>query len=258
MKITWHGAASLLIETEKTKILFDPFLSSKYSENQNKLSDFANIEHILITHGHFDHLAAVPLLSKQSECCIYCSSTASQTLEKNSVDADHIVTIFPGNTLFFNDIEIKVLTGKHITFDKKLIGQTLFNKDCLLHFPGLLSTAWKNMHFPGKNEIYHYLVKAEGKTILILGSMALDEATTYPQYVDLLILPYQGCSNPVETALSIIRTISPRTIILDHFDNAFPPVTKSMPTKLLKKALDNEFPGLPVAKPSAGKYITLI
>ena len=74
----------------------------------------------------------------------------------------------------------------------------------------------------------------------------------------MLILPYQGTTNLVSTALSIIAQIEPRTVLLDHFDDAFPPISQHIDTKPLKKALTEHYPELPVVKPTAGKAITLL
>lgn len=258
MKITWYGAASLLIEANNTNLLFDPFISGKGAENKTTLLDFLHCENILITHGHFDHLSGVPKIMNVSDVTVYCGQVAANTLEKLHCDSDQIAALVPGNILFFDDVKVSVLKGKHVHFDQKLIHQTLFSKNTLLHAANLIPLSYKNFQYPEAGETLSYLVEANGKSILVLGSMALDEYTEYPQFVDLLILPYQGCSDLVACALDIIRKIQPRTVILDHFDNAYPPVSKSTPTKLLKKALKEQFPDLPVAKPTAGKYITLI
>ena len=114
------------------------------------------------------------------------------------------------------------------------------------------------MKYREAQETLIYQIEAEEKVVLVLGSLALDENTEYPQYVDMLVLPYQGSSDLVTKAVSIIERISPRTVLLDHFDDAFPPITTPIDTKPIKKALDNAFPELPVAKPTAGKAVTLL
>ena len=73
----------------------------------------------------------------------------------------------------------------------------------------------------------------------------------------MLVLPYQGATELVSPALSIIETLHPKTVFLDHFDDAFPPISRHIDTKPLKKALEDRYPDLPVVKPAAGKPVTL-
>lgn len=56
MKLTWLGHASWLIETKGGRILLDPFLNENPAA-KIKADEISDIGHILISHGHFDHVA---------------------------------------------------------------------------------------------------------------------------------------------------------------------------------------------------------
>jgi len=65
MKLTYFGHSCFLVETSGHKLLFDPFITP------NELAgavDFDSIEAdtILISHGHFDHLADAESLAKKT------------------------------------------------------------------------------------------------------------------------------------------------------------------------------------------------
>ena len=60
MKITWFGTASILLESEGEKLLFDPFVQLAGGSNPNSLEDFPADTDICITHGHVDHLFFLP------------------------------------------------------------------------------------------------------------------------------------------------------------------------------------------------------
>lgn len=258
MKITWFGTASLLIENEENRILLDPFLPLKGAENHPSLLDYQKEDSILITHGHIDHLGSIPKILLHADATVYCSAVPAAALEKKKVDGDQIVIIRPGDILLFGNIKTSVLPGKHIRFDSRLIRHTLCNPRILRYFPNFLSLLFHHHTYAEGNETLTYLIEANGKRILVLGSLALHETTEYPKYVDMLILPYQGSSDLVSAALSIIARIEPRTVLLDHFDDAFPPISRHIDTKPLRKILKERYPGLPVVKPTAGKAITLL
>lgn len=258
MKITWYGTASLLIEHEEDRILIDPFLTFRGAQNRPSLTSYIKEESILITHGHIDHLHSIPKIMANCDATVYCSMTPAATLEKKGADEDRIVVIRPGTKLTFGKITVQALQGRHIRFDKKLVRRTLINPRIFRHFFHFMFLLLNHHIYKEAQETLAYRIEAGGKVILVLGSLGLDEQTDYPKYADMLILPYQGAADLVTPALSIIEKLSPRTVLLDHFDDAFPPISAQVDTKPLKKALAERFPDLPVVKPTAGKAVTLI
>ena len=87
--------------------------------------------------------------------------------------------------------------------------------------------------------------------------MALDEKTEYPQGTDLLILPYQGKRRPEKAACEIVEKLKPKRILLDHFDDAFPPVSREEDTRPFYRMLSSRFPQIQAVKPKAGKPVRL-
>lgn len=65
MHIHFHGHACFEIEWEAGRILIDPFLSGNPAAAA-KPEDFTNLDGILVTHGHSDHLGDAIQLSKQT------------------------------------------------------------------------------------------------------------------------------------------------------------------------------------------------
>jgi L-ascorbate metabolism protein UlaG (beta-lactamase superfamily) len=66
MKIIWLGHGSFRIEIEDQTLLIDPWLTGNpvLPEDQHEAAT-QGADHILITHGHFDHTADVVALSKK-------------------------------------------------------------------------------------------------------------------------------------------------------------------------------------------------
>ncbi len=67
MNIIWLGHGSFRIEIEDQVLLVDPWLTGNpmLSEDQHEAAT-AGATHILVTHGHFDHITDVPDISKST------------------------------------------------------------------------------------------------------------------------------------------------------------------------------------------------
>ena len=50
----------------------------------------------------------------------------------------------------------------------------------------------------------------------------------YPTEADLLILPYNGWADNLPPAERVIRRLRPKRVLLDHWDDTFPPVTRPL------------------------------
>ena len=67
MKITWLGHASFRIEVGNQVLLLDPWLNGNpVFDAKNKAAAIKGATHILVTHGHGDHAADAPGLSKET------------------------------------------------------------------------------------------------------------------------------------------------------------------------------------------------
>jgi L-ascorbate metabolism protein UlaG (beta-lactamase superfamily) len=75
--------------------------------------------------------------------------------------------------------------------------------------------------------------------------------------VDVLILPYQGNNDLPARAEVVVKRLNPKSIILSHFDNAFPPMSRNVDLRPFKQMMEKNFPMVFVVKPEAGKPILL-
>ena len=86
MHIHFHGHSCFEIEGNAGRILIDPFLTGNPSTTA-KPEDFTQLDAILVTHGHSDHLGDAIQLSKQTgapiiavfELAVYCQSQGAKT-----------------------------------------------------------------------------------------------------------------------------------------------------------------------------------
>ncbi|WP_075996248.1 metal-dependent hydrolase [Salaquimonas pukyongi] len=79
MKITWYGHSAFGVETGKAKILIDPFFFGPYEDEDKKNSAINGTTHVLLTHGHDDHIGDSLAICRQTgamlvanfEICMY-------------------------------------------------------------------------------------------------------------------------------------------------------------------------------------------
>ena len=65
MKLTWYGHSAFRVEAGGATILIDPFLTDNPSWDGGWEGPAEGVTHVLITHGHNDHLGdALPILKK--------------------------------------------------------------------------------------------------------------------------------------------------------------------------------------------------
>lgn len=117
---------SFLIKTDKTIFMVD--CGFNYKETENRLSElgltFSDINHILITHEHEDHMRAIKMIIKKEKIQISCSYG---TAKKIGI-VDEVNIINPGEILVDNDLQVEVVPVPH---DAREPCHYVFKKDTL-------------------------------------------------------------------------------------------------------------------------------
>ena len=254
VKLKWYGTATILLEKEGTKLLFDPFLSLNDKCFKPPMDELSAIENILVTHGHLDHIAGIPAILKQSAGTgkVYCTAKPRETLIIKGIDETRIQQITPGDHLSFGPFEVHVLKGKHIVFNKGIVIKTFFNARILAYRDNLKYILKENRICTEAGETVVYDISVANKRVLLLGSLNLDDNTEYPEGADLLILPFQGRSDISKYAMPFIGRLQPKKVLLDHFDDSFPPISSSVETGPFVSLMRRKYPDIPVICPQAG------
>lgn len=225
MKIIWHGTASVEIQNNEGKIITDPFVPLKGSTVDVSIDEFDGFTDILITHGHIDHILSIPEIVKRNpEVKVYCTETPYRVLNEKGVPQHNLVRIGYGQELDISGFHIKTYYGRHAILPKatpKLVAGILFNRNV----GNLPFIARENRICVENDETVFYEIQCEGKTISLMGSMNLREDTEYPTGSDVLILPYNGWSDNLTPARSVIGRLKPKLVLLDHYDITFPPIS---------------------------------
>lgn len=80
IEVIWHGHSTWSVRTEKAHLLIDPFLESNPSAKTKPTK--INPTHILISHGHFDHIADAAAIAKRTGAQVLANYEIATWLSK--------------------------------------------------------------------------------------------------------------------------------------------------------------------------------
>lgn len=87
IKITWYSHACLMIETDKTNLIVDPFISGNPLSPVN--ADEIAVDYILLSHGHGDHLGDTVEIAKRTGATVISNFEIQNWLVKQGVKNTH-------------------------------------------------------------------------------------------------------------------------------------------------------------------------
>ena len=257
IKIKWFGTASIIIDINGEKSLFDPFFRWNKKLERPDLRTFCDVDYIFNTHAHFDHTSDLPIILKNSHACLFATPQAIKCLKNVGADISNVKEISPNEKIITKNAKIVIHKSVHIKFDFLLIMRTIFRTLFKFQVLKAIKILKMNHKFKMRNEIVAYEIDAENKKIFIMGSAGYIKNYQYPKNIDVLLFPFQGRSDMVKYSIKIIRKINPSTIILDHFDNSYPPITHDMKTNKFIKAINKNFPHVKIISPKYNEEIVI-
>ncbi len=88
MNITYYGHACFEVELEGIKLLFDPFITPNPLASGIDVSAI-QVDYILLSHGHEDHVADVEKIYENSNCTIISSFEVVSWFQKKGLENGH-------------------------------------------------------------------------------------------------------------------------------------------------------------------------
>jgi L-ascorbate metabolism protein UlaG (beta-lactamase superfamily) len=231
-EVLWLGQASVRITTPGGKVIvIDPWLRTnpKTPANFKNLEALGKVDLVLVTHGHFDHVADAPDLAKMHKIPMYGPAGLNQTL----------------TTLGVLPMELSPRFGKGGTIEPFGKGGV---KITATHAEHSSEYAWKNpattkdeVHVGG--EPVGFIVEMEnGFKIYHMGDTGLfGDMKFIGEYYkpDLLLIPIGGhfVMSPADAAYAVKNYLKPRYALPIHYGTI--PVLRGTPEEF-SAALGNE------------------
>lgn len=196
MDITWHSHSCFQISSNGTEIVIDPFLADNPKASVSH--DEIDATQILVTHGHFDHIADAVAIAKRTGAPIAGTfELASWCESQGATGGNQGANI--GGTVEFDGGWAKLVPAIHTS---QIEG--------------------------GPATVAHgFVIGIGGKTIYHLGDTALTcnfKLVPDRMPIDLALVPIGGFyTMDWEDAVTAVEMIKPKQVIPMHYDT-FPPI----------------------------------
>jgi L-ascorbate metabolism protein UlaG (beta-lactamase superfamily) len=170
MKLTWYGHSAFRIDVGAAKILIGPFLSDSPSWNKGWEEPAEDVTHVLLTHGHNDHVGDALAILKKTDAMWVANFEICNYFAGLGANSDKVNPGLHGGTVERGGFTAAFVNASHSSSFAMKDGQNVY----LGNLTGLV------LHFPSDKTLYHM-----GDTD-IFGDMALIEELHKP---DIGIVP---------------------------------------------------------------------
>ncbi len=196
--LTWLSHASWLIETGDHRILLDPFLSDNPTAT-TKADELDPISHILLSHGHFDHVADAAAIANRNGATIVASFEVAQWFATNQ--------------------------GIESTVGMNLGGATELPFGTVKMIPALHSSSLPDGSYGGNPA--GFLLTIDGKRIYFACDTALfGDMRLYAHKVDVAIVPIGDLfTMGIDDSVAATKLIEPQRVLPTHY-NTWPPIAQ--------------------------------
>lgn len=246
MELDWLGTAGIILHSGDTAVAFDPFggiYPGDFRSPSGKLSieeACRGVDGVLVTHGHIDHIYHIPRVFGGTSTPIYSTAAPRKTLARHGVDEAQLRLITPDWAGKIGSFSVRTYRSRHCRYDLALIMRTALSRRVFRHLIHLIALGLHIPLYRQGGEILFYEVESGDCRVQIMGSLNLDPDTVYPTGADVLVLPFQGRSDLSRWAFPLVRRLAPRAILLDHYDDSFPPLSDNVDTSDFCMAIERE------------------
>ena len=195
--ITWLGHSCFSIQTGKLTLLVDPFLEESPTAPVGAAEVAADF--ILLTHGHFDHVADAVAVAARTEATVVANFEIGQWLKGQGVAEEKVVAMNTGGMVELPFGRVK-MTPAH-------------------HSSGLPDGSYGGVAGGFVLQLDRERIYLAGDTALMLDMKLIGMGG-----LDLAVLPIGDLyTMGPDDALEAIKLLNPRSVIPCHY-NTWPPI----------------------------------
>jgi L-ascorbate metabolism protein UlaG (beta-lactamase superfamily) len=195
-ELTWLGHASWLLKTDNHKILVDPFLDD--SPKSPLKADDVECDFILISHGHFDHVADCAKIAKRTGAMVISNYEICTWLEKQGAEKTMGHNLGGGSEQPFGRVKLTIAHHSSQLPD----GGNGGNPSGFL----LTLKAGPKMYFACDTALFY--------DMKLIGAAG----------IDLAVLPIGDLfTMGPDDALEAVKLIAPKRVVPSHY-NTWPPI----------------------------------
>lgn len=232
MKIAWYGTATLMLACGDTRILIDPYVR-QYDKKQTPVpvDALSAADAVLITHPHLDHFSDIGAFLAAGLPKVYVSENGIRHAAAQGIRTEAMQPLAAGDIFRVGELTVRAYQSRHCRFDLWTVLSVALSPRTYLHAKDAVSLLKQTGKWKIKDDIFAFEISGGGKRVVVLGSAGMDEGTEYPKDADLLVFPYQGRAGMHRYMKRFLQRFRPRAVMLDHFDDAFPPLTHTIGTR---------------------------
>jgi L-ascorbate metabolism protein UlaG (beta-lactamase superfamily) len=232
--LKWLGTAGWEIQTGKTIILIDPFLTRKdrsmnaewRTDEEAVLKVIRGGDYIFAGHSHHDHIGDVSFIAKRFGSKIIGSRTTTNLALTAGVEKSQLITISGGDKLDFKDFSVEVIESRH----GWVLGKPPRSEIQEIYSP------WhgpiRGRDFVDGGSFLYYFTFGQQRVLHQSTGNVIEEKLKglRPDFV--LMNPSHRGYN----LSSVLKTLNPKFVIVHHFDNWAAPFSEGISERSMKRA----------------------
>ncbi|WP_266082398.1 metal-dependent hydrolase [Haladaptatus caseinilyticus] len=113
--ITYYGLSSFAIDCDDMRILVDPWITEPEWSDAT-LTDFDDVDYILVTHGAYDHLGDTLPIAEASGAKVFTEPAVADHLISEGLPSHQVDRVIWGNAFEIESVEIRILETRHLSY----------------------------------------------------------------------------------------------------------------------------------------------
>jgi len=215
--LTYLGVAGWQVRAGGRNLLVDPYVSRVDTNDEDApvVSDESTIARVvprdvdvvLVTHSHFDHLLDVPSIARRSGAEVVGTESSSHVLHAAGIPDARAIVVQGGERRTFGPFTVRVFRGLHA-----LIGVPNRSIPAGVTLP-------MSIHAYGEGNTLDYLVEAGGHSILFIGSANFIEEELTGLRPDVAVVAVGRREKIPDYTCRLMRALGkPPLVLANHFD----------------------------------------